>query len=107
MVQDQAEFTRHMRATGNKVLVRQDEAENMKGSLYLPQGKEEHSNTGTVLSVGPKVQEDIKVGDRVMFTRKPESHLAGGWGREGDFGFGVLALGEDNIVAILGEGGAS
>ncbi len=90
-----------MKATGTKVLVRQDEPKNMKGSLYVPQGKEEYPNTGTVLDVGPKVKEDIRVGDRVFFLRVPESALAGGWGKPGDDYYGILALPEENIVAIV------
>lgn len=91
-----------MRATGSRILVRQDESQNKIGKLYVPQGKEDFPNIGTVLSIGPLVKtEDIRVGDRVLFTRKPESHLAGGWGKEGDFGYGILALTEDNIMGIL------
>lgn len=73
----------------------------MKGSLYVPQGKEEFPNSGTILHVGPQVKEDLRVGDRVYFTRVPESALAGGWGRPGDAFYGVLALPEECIFAVV------
>ncbi len=93
--------TESMKATGNKVLVQQDEPETMKGSIHLPDGQEEFPNRGVVLSVGSKVKENIQVGDRVIFERKPESALAGGWGRPGDRFYGVLALPEDAIIAVM------
>ncbi len=89
-----------MRATGNRVIIQQDPPKTEVGGLILPQGKEEFSNLGTVLHVGPKVKEDIRVGDRVMFERRPETHLAGGWGREGDDFYGLLALPEDAIIGV-------
>lgn len=90
-----------MRATGSKVIVRQDDPKKKIGALFVPQGKEEYPNIGVVVSVGPKVQENVRVGDRVLFKRSPESALAGGWGREGDEFHGLIALPEDCIMAVL------
>ena len=89
-----------MRAVGNRVIIQQDPPASTKGSIFLPQGKEEFPNTGVVLSVGTRVESDIKVGDRVMFERRPETALAGGWGRPEDPLYGQLALPETAIIAV-------
>lgn len=70
------------RPVKNKVIVRQDPSQDKIGSFYVPQGSEVWPSVGTVEFVGPTVEE-LKVGDRVLFQRKPSSALCRDW-REGD-----------------------
>lgn len=66
--------------------------EKLSNGLYLPQGSRElYEDIGVVLAVGPDVKE-VAVGDKVMFTRRPESELP-----EKDH----LMLREENIVGII------
>lgn len=65
-----------MKAIGTRVIIKQDEPKIEKGGIYLPQGKEEWSNVGTVVSLGSQVQADLRPGDRVVFLRQPDSALA-------------------------------
>jgi co-chaperonin GroES (HSP10) len=67
--------------------------------LFVPQGKEEYPNEGMVLGVGDKVV-DVKVGDRVLFQRKPSSAVSPE-ARYGDEFYGLLVLPEDHILAIM------
>lgn len=84
----------------NRVLVRQDPAKDRVGSIYVPQGSEDHGNMGTVEAVGSEVK-DVKVGDRVIFKRKPDSALNPDT-REGSSEYDdILVLPEDNILAVL------
>ncbi len=88
-----------MRVLGKNVLVQQDAAESMRGSLFLPQGKEDYPNFGTVVNVGPGVV-DVKAGDRVLFKRKPASAI---WPEALAFeeGWGLLVLPDDHILAVV------
>lgn len=89
-----------MKVLGNKVLVRQDPAEDRVGSLYVPQGKENFPTMATVVYVGVGVKENIKVGDRVIFKRKPESCIDMD-AKKDDPNFGLLVLPEENILAVI------
>ncbi len=71
----------------------------MRGILYVPQGKEDYPNFGTVLAVGGEVEE-ILVGDRVIFKRKPASAISPE-ARAKDEYYGLLVLPEDHILAIV------
>jgi chaperonin GroES len=70
----------------DQVLIRQDQAETLVGKerrIIAPQGSEEWPSFGTVVAVGPGIIDGdgrrqeipLKVGDRVLFKRKPESAL--------------------------------
>lgn len=69
----------------DQVIVRQDGKNEHVGRakiLYAPQGSESWSHMGTVIAVGPgaiengrRVPMELKVGDRVLFARKPKSAL--------------------------------
>lgn len=87
-----------MQVIGKNVLILQDEPSNMKGSLYVPSGKEEWPPMGTVLSTGKEVK-DVKVGERVVFKRKPDSAIDV-YARSGDPYYGQLVLPEDHILAV-------
>jgi co-chaperonin GroES (HSP10) len=88
----------------NRVLVKQDPPKDKIGSLYTPQGSEVYPEFGTVLAIGPKVVEDIRVGDRVLFKRQADTALNPD-AREGDAqGWkGLLMLREDAIIGIVTE----
>lgn len=81
------------------MLVRQDPPDNMRGALYVPQGKEEYPNMGTVLAIGSKV-DCVNVGDRVVFQRKPASAISPE-ARSADEYYGLLVLPDDHILAIV------
>lgn len=90
-----------MRVLADNILVEQDPPSNQKGLLFVPKGKEEYPNIGTVKAIGPDVQEpDIVVGARVIFKRKPDSALAPE-ARPGEDFYGILVLPEENILAIV------
>jgi co-chaperonin GroES (HSP10) len=80
----------------DSVIVRQDPAQDKVGSLFVPQGKEIYTDFGTVIAVGSQVK-DVKTGDRVIFTRRPSSHLGEGWPEMKD----LIRLKESDIVAIV------
>lgn len=88
-----------MKMLGKNVLVRQDPPEARIGSLYVPQGKEEFSNFGTVLGVGLLVT-DVKKGDRVLFRRKPGSAISPE-ARTSDEYYGLLVLPDDHMMAVV------
>lgn len=89
-----------MRAVGKKVIVRQDPPTDKIGRFFVPQGKEQYDNTGTILSVGPEVQEDLEEGMRIVFQRKPATAVDPD-AREGSEYWGILVLPEDCILAVL------
>lgn len=52
------------------VIVKRDMPAQMAGSLHIPETAQDfRSPFGTVLAVGPKVRERIRVGDRVGLTQ--------------------------------------
>ena len=55
---------------GNRVLLKKDEAvEKTAGGLLLAASAKEESSMATVEAVGSKVSADIKVGDRVIYSK--------------------------------------
>ncbi len=95
----------------NRVIVRQDPPKDKIGSFFVPQGKEDWGNLGTVVAVGPglpgpdgvPVPPDVQVGDRVMFVRTPSTALAPD-SREGASEWdGLLSLREDAIIGVVTE----
>lgn len=56
-----------LRPLGDRVIVTRDEAESKIGSIHLPEGAKEAPWRGTVISIGPTV-DNVAVGDRVYFS---------------------------------------
>ncbi len=90
-----------MRVLGKNVLVQQDPPENKKGSLYVPQGKEDYPNYGTVMGIGGEVT-CVAVGDRVVFQRKPGSAISPEARANEEF-YGLLVLPDEHILAVISE----
>ncbi len=93
-----------MRAVGNKLIVEQDPPKYTRGIIHVPDGCEEYPNLGTILAVGPEVQENLKVGDRIVFRRKPSTAVDSD-ARPGDQYYGILVLPEDHILAVVEDEG--
>lgn len=85
-----------LRPVRDAVIIKQDEPKDKVGSLYVPQGKETFDDFGTVIAVGPDVK-DVKEGDRVIFIRRPSSHIGEGWPEMK----GYLRLKEEDVVAVI------
>lgn len=68
-VETVAEITPH----GDRVLVTEEEAPDTYGDsgLYIPEShRDKHEPTlGTILALGPQVEADVEVGDRVVYGR--------------------------------------
>ncbi len=55
---------------GNRVLLQKDEAvEKTAGGLLLAASAKEESTMATVVAVGPEAPEELKVGDRVIYSK--------------------------------------
>ena len=55
---------------GNRVLLKKDEAvEKTASGLLLAASAKEESTMATVVAVGPEVPEELKVGDRVIYSK--------------------------------------
>jgi chaperonin GroES len=91
---------RTIRPIKDRVLVRQDPAKEMtNGGLYLPDATRElNVDVGTVLAAGPDVK-SVTVGDRVMFTRRPASHL----GEVSEEWQDLLMLRDEDMNGVLGS----
>lgn len=61
-----------IRPTRNRVLVRVDEVP-QEGLIHIPESARGLSQYGTVMAVGPKVQ-DLQVGNRVYFVPQRSFH---------------------------------
>lgn len=75
-----------MKALGKNLIVKRDE---QTGSSVIPKELWDKSNTGVVTSVGGGVEEDVGVGDSVMFTL---------YGIKHDFGNNLIAVSSDSLV---------
>ncbi|MCA0376094.1 MAG: co-chaperone GroES [Gemmatimonadetes bacterium] len=78
-----------------------EEAEQMRGGLYIPDTAKEKPSKGTVIAVGPgryergeRVPMEVKVGDTVLYSKYAGTEIPGGEG--------LLILRESEIAAILG-----
>ncbi len=81
----------------NKVIVRQDPPKEKQGGLYLPQNSRElYEDVGTIEAIGSDIKLDVKVGDRVLFKRRPASVLEG-------FENLLLLLEEDLLAVVTDE----
>lgn len=90
-----------IRPLKDSVLVKQDDPkEKTEGGIFLIDSNDRklHDDLGTVLAVGPKVG-GVRVGDRVMFSRRPSSHL----GDLKEEWKNLLMLREEDCHAILEE----
>jgi chaperonin GroES len=95
----------NIRPLRDQILVKQDPPKEKIGTLFVPQGKEEFENFGTVIAVGPGtigqtgeiIPNSVKPGDRVLFKRRPASVLGE------DFKDQVMLRDED-MLAVLEEG---
>lgn len=95
------------RPLGDRVLVRQDPRADQVGLIHLPQGSEQYPPTGVVLAVGRNVGgehgAEFRVGDRVLFKRRPGSALNPD-GREPDLPAAwddLVMLREDDVLGVV------
>jgi chaperonin GroES len=80
-----------------------DEAEQMRGGLYIPDTAKEKPSQGEVVAVGPgklsdegtRLEMDVKVGDRVLYGKYSGTDVT----LEGEE---YLILRESDILAIVG-----
>ena len=99
-----------IRPIQDRVIVKQDPPKAMSaGGLHLPDRVEVRENFGRVVAVGPgltgplgqRMSLAVKVGDRVLFTRRPGSAINPDV-REGRTEFDdLLVLREEDIIAIV------
>ena len=68
-----------MRAVLDRVVLKRKEKPEKEGAIYLPDQHTEIPNEGEVVSVGPNVTLNVKVGDTVIF-----KWCEGSWVQEGD-----------------------
>lgn len=98
---------RNIRPLKDNILVKQDPAKEKLGSLFVPENTRDlQEDVGTVIAVGPGrlteggklVEVSVKVGDRVVFKRRPASYL-------GDFHpdwKDLLMLKDEDMVGVIG-----
>ncbi len=55
-----------MKAVMDRVFLKFDQKENVKGSILLPKSVTDVQNIGVVVAIGPEVH-SVKVGDRILF----------------------------------------
>jgi chaperonin GroES len=79
-----------------------DEAEQMRGGLYIPDTAKEKPQQGKIIAVGPgrfekdkRIPMEVKVGDTVLFGKYSGAEITVG-------GEPVLILRESDILAIIG-----
>ncbi len=88
----------------DRVVVRAiEEAEQMKGSLYIPDTAKEKPQQGEIMAVGPgklseqgaRIKPDVKVGDRVLYGKYSGSEVT-----VDDQEY--LILRESDVLAVIG-----
>ena len=85
-----------IRVRGNRVLVKLPHTEETTDTgLYIPEQAKEPPMEGIVLSVGPELQETIKVKDRVVFEQ-----WAGLEVKDKDMG-DVILLEQKDLMAVI------
>jgi chaperonin GroES len=84
------------------VILPTDEAENMRGGLYIPDTAKEKPTQGEVLAVGPgrvekgeRIPTDLKVGDRVIYGKYSGTNIT----LEGEE---VVIIKASDVLAKLG-----
>ena len=79
-----------------------DEAEQMRGGLYIPDTAKEKPQQGKIVAVGPgryekdrRIPMEVKVGDTVLYGKYSGAEITVG-------GAPVLILRESDILAVIG-----
>jgi chaperonin GroES len=79
-----------------------EEAEQMRGGLYIPDTAKEKPQQGEILAVGPgryedgkRIPPDVKVGDRVLYGKYSGTEVT----LDGEQ---VLILRESDVLAVIG-----
>jgi chaperonin GroES len=79
-----------------------EEAEQMRGGLYIPDTAKEKPQQGQILAVGPgryeegkRIPPDVKVGDKVLYGKYSGTEVT----VDGDQ---VLILRESDVLAVIG-----
>jgi chaperonin GroES len=79
-----------------------EEAEQMRGGLYIPDTAKEKPQQGAILAVGPgryedgkRIPPDVKVGDKVLYGKYSGTEVT----LDGDQ---VLILRESDVLAVIG-----
>jgi chaperonin GroES len=79
-----------------------EEAEQMRGGLYIPDTAKEKPQQGEILAVGPgryedgkRIPPDVKVGDKVLYGKYSGTEVT----LDGDQ---VLILRESDVLAVIG-----
>lgn len=93
------------RPLGDRVLVKQDPPKTTRGLIHIPDVADfDYPNTGTVLGVGPKNDQGLSAGMRVLFARQPGSALVPDdrdLGARADPMLGMLMLKPENVLAVI------
>jgi chaperonin GroES len=78
-----------------------EEAEQMRGGLYIPDTAKEKPQQGEIIAVGPgrfekdkRVSMDVKVGDRVLYAKYSGTEVTIG-------GEQLLILRESDVLAVI------
>jgi chaperonin GroES len=87
----------------DRVMVRPlEEAEQMRGGLYIPDTAKEKPQQGEILAVGPgryedgkRIPPDVKVGDKVLYGKYSGTEVTVD-------GEQVLILRESDVLAVIG-----
>ena len=84
------------------VIMPADEAESMRGGLYIPDTAKEKPTQGEVVAVGPgrvekgeRVPMDVKVGDKVLYGKYSGTEVT-------IDGENLLILRESDVLAVIG-----
>jgi co-chaperonin GroES (HSP10) len=101
---ESANTTPTIRPLGARILARQKAySDRLPSGLFMPQGhRMGYEDRAVIEAIGPKVELDIKVGDTIIFERKPSRALNPD-SREGDAeGWkDLLMLKEEDILAVV------
>ena len=102
---NRAPTQRIIRPIRDNILVKQDKPkEKLASGLFVPQNaREAYEDFGTVIAHGPGkllengtvLEPSVKIGDRVLFKRRPASALDGE--------DGLLMLKDEDILAVIDE----
>ena len=84
------------------VIAPSDEAETMRGGLYIPDTAKEKPQQGEIMAVGPgryeegkRIPPDVKVGDKVLYGKYSGTEVT-------IDGEQVLILRESDVLAVIG-----
>ena len=61
---------------GDRILIKRTEKNNIsKGGIIIPKTTEQKSSQGTVISIGEKVKNGVKEGDKILFNKWGETEI--------------------------------